>query len=95
MPRTTRRSLSARQRANGELAQNAILNGRGFAAHRPVQVYLQLASACNLSCYMCSEYNRPEEAVSEGGVYQVHQISLEHLSSRDSVPAGLLAIPLV
>jgi len=28
--------------------------------HRPVHVYLQVASACNLDCYMCSEHNRPE-----------------------------------
>ena len=55
------RRQTARQRANSELAERAIRHGHGLAVHRPVQVYLQLASACNLSCYMCSEHNRPPE----------------------------------
>lgn len=40
----------------------AAVDGRPEARHRPVHVYLQIASACNLDCYMCSEHNRPEEA---------------------------------
>ncbi len=62
MARRSRQNHSARQRANSELADSAIRHGVGQASHRPVQVYLQLASACNLSCYMCSEHNRPSDA---------------------------------
>lgn len=51
-----------RQRSNAQLTEFAIRAGNGVAVQRPVRVYLQLASACNLSCYMCSEYNRPPEA---------------------------------
>ena len=50
------------QRCNSELAAQALRSGSGLAFHRPTQVYLQLASACNLSCYMCSEHNRPADA---------------------------------
>ncbi|MCK6446437.1 MAG: radical SAM protein [Planctomycetes bacterium] len=50
------------QRANGELAERGLRCGVGRALHRPTQVYLQIASACNLACTMCSEANRPEDA---------------------------------
>lgn len=54
--------FTADQRANGELAERALRCGVGRALHRPTQVYLQIASACNLACTMCSEANRPEDA---------------------------------
>ncbi|MBI5433066.1 MAG: radical SAM protein [Planctomycetes bacterium] len=53
---------SVAQRCNSELSARALRLGAGSAFHRPTQVYLQLASACNLSCTMCSEANRPEDA---------------------------------
>ncbi|MCC6409177.1 MAG: radical SAM protein [Planctomycetes bacterium] len=56
----TRYSIA--QRCNSELSVRALRLGAGRAFHRPTQVYLQLASACNLSCTMCSEANRPEDA---------------------------------
>lgn len=50
----------ARRHANAQLAERALALAGGVAFHRPVHVYLQVASACNLDCYMCSEHNRPE-----------------------------------
>jgi radical SAM protein with 4Fe4S-binding SPASM domain len=52
---------SALARLNNRLAMHALERGSGIALHRPVDVYLQVASACNLDCYMCSEHNRPED----------------------------------
>jgi radical SAM protein with 4Fe4S-binding SPASM domain len=52
---------TARARLNSRLATRALELGAGIAVHRPVDVYLQIASACNLDCYMCSEHNRPED----------------------------------
>ena len=51
----------ARRDLNAELAVQAYDAGRGLALHRPVDIYLQVASACNLDCYMCAEHNRPEQ----------------------------------
>lgn len=48
-----------RRELNGDLAERAFRKGAGFAIHRPVHVYLQIASACNLDCYMCTEHDRP------------------------------------
>ena len=50
----------ARRALNAQLAVRALELGSGVALHRPAHVYLQVASACNLDCYMCSEHNRPE-----------------------------------
>ena len=51
----------ARRELNAELAVRAYDAGRNLALHRPVDVFLQVASACNLDCYMCAEHNRPEQ----------------------------------
>jgi radical SAM protein with 4Fe4S-binding SPASM domain len=48
-----------RQTLNADLAERAFRKGSGLAIHRPVHVYLQIASACNIDCYMCTEHNRP------------------------------------
>jgi radical SAM protein with 4Fe4S-binding SPASM domain len=50
---------TARQRLNSFLAHRALDTGKGVAHHMPVEVYVQVASACNLDCYMCSEHLRP------------------------------------
>jgi radical SAM protein with 4Fe4S-binding SPASM domain len=50
---------SARRRLNDLLAVRAYEAGRGRLDHFPVELYLQVASACNLDCFMCSEHNRP------------------------------------
>ena len=34
--------------------------GEAWAGHRPVELYLQVASGCNLDCPMCYEHLRPE-----------------------------------
>jgi radical SAM protein with 4Fe4S-binding SPASM domain len=52
---------SAGQRLNELVAKNALQRGEGVAHHLPIEVYLQVASACNLDCYMCSEHLRPPE----------------------------------
>ncbi len=52
---------STRQILNERIAHHSIEKPRGYAQHRPVEVYLQVASACNLDCYMCSEHLRPQE----------------------------------
>ena len=52
---------SRRQRLNAKLADYGLERGLGLAVNLPVHVYLQIASACNLDCYMCSEHNRPED----------------------------------
>lgn len=49
------------QRLNAELALTALELGAGRANHRPIHVALQVASACNLDCYMCLEHSRPPE----------------------------------
>jgi radical SAM protein with 4Fe4S-binding SPASM domain len=46
---------------NARLASRALERGDGYAVHRPRQLFVQIASACNLDCYMCSEHNRPVE----------------------------------
>lgn len=51
----------SRRDLNAVLAHMAYECGRGHAAHQPIEVFLQVASGCNLDCYMCSEHNRPQE----------------------------------
>lgn len=51
----------AKRELNADIAVRSFKAGRGLALHRPVDIYLQVASACNLDCYMCAEHNRPEE----------------------------------
>lgn len=36
--------------------------GDSYAHHRPLEVHLQVASGCNLDCYMCHEHLRPADA---------------------------------
>lgn len=48
-----------RQQMNERLADDALRAGEGLAFHMPVQLYLQVASACNIDCFMCEEHNRP------------------------------------
>ncbi|MEO6711495.1 MAG: radical SAM protein [Planctomycetota bacterium] len=48
------------QRLNTELALASLERGEGRVAHRPLHVALQVASACNLDCYMCLEHTRPQ-----------------------------------
>lgn len=43
-------------------AARAGVDGHVIALHRPTAVYLQVASGCNLDCYMCTEHLRPPEA---------------------------------
>jgi radical SAM protein with 4Fe4S-binding SPASM domain len=45
---------------NRLLAAAAVESASGVPANRPVHVYLQVASACNLDCFMCYEHLRPE-----------------------------------
>jgi sulfatase maturation enzyme AslB (radical SAM superfamily) len=59
MRRTHARSL--RQFLNRHAALAADRAATSTLVHRPVHVYLQIASACNLDCYLRSEHNRPPE----------------------------------
>jgi MoaA/NifB/PqqE/SkfB family radical SAM enzyme len=52
---------NARQFANDLLAGKSFERGDARAFHMPVEVYVQVASACNLDCYMCYEHLRPEK----------------------------------
>lgn len=52
--------FSAAKALNEKLALATCEKGAGLVAHGPTHVYLQVASACNLDCYMCSEHLRPE-----------------------------------
>ena len=52
---------SPRQFANDLLAGKSFERGDAWAHHMPVEVYVQVASACNLDCYMCYEHLRPEK----------------------------------
>jgi MoaA/NifB/PqqE/SkfB family radical SAM enzyme len=52
---------TALQRLNSELCLTALERGEGFALHRPIHVAVQVASGCNLDCYMCLEHVRPME----------------------------------
>ncbi len=49
------------QLLNRRLADHSSSVGAQVASHRPMHVLLQVASACNLDCYMCSEHLRPPE----------------------------------
>jgi MoaA/NifB/PqqE/SkfB family radical SAM enzyme len=49
------------QRINAELALASLGRGEAVAQHRPLHVAVQVASACNLDCYMCLEHSRPPE----------------------------------
>lgn len=73
------------QRANSELTEFAIRLGAGTATQRPVRVYMQLASACNLGCYMCTEYNRPEGARHGVGLVSMSEEIISRLE-RDVFP---------
>lgn len=61
MSRPDPRIEAARRKLNDLLAVRAYESGQGRLVHRPVELYFQIASACNLDCYMCSEHNRPKE----------------------------------
>ena len=52
---------ATRRKLNDLVAGRSYQAGDGYAAHMPVELYMQIASACNLDCYMCSEHNRPPE----------------------------------
>jgi len=54
-----RRPALARE-INRLLSAAASRSASGVPANRPVHVYLQVASACNLDCFMCYEHLRPE-----------------------------------
>ena len=51
----------ATRELNDLIAVQSYERGRPHASHRPIELYMQVASACNLDCYMCSEHNRPPE----------------------------------
>lgn len=53
-------AAAVRRELNSRMAVESYETGRGRAAHRPVDLFMQVVSACNLDCYMCSEHNRPE-----------------------------------
>ena len=55
------RRPTTQQYLNKWIAHRALRQGTAVAQHKPVRVFLQIASACNLDCYMCSEHNRPPE----------------------------------
>ena len=55
------RTRTSRQYLNKWLANRAVEHGAALLRHKPVRVFLQIASGCNLDCYMCSEHNRPPE----------------------------------
>jgi MoaA/NifB/PqqE/SkfB family radical SAM enzyme len=57
-----RQSDTTRRELNRVVAHHAYAHGHGRARHKPIQVFMQVASGCNLDCYMCSEHNRPVEA---------------------------------
>jgi len=52
-------TLNRHQALNEILSHRAYERGDGVAVHFPRDIYLQVASACNLDCFMCSEHNRP------------------------------------
>jgi len=54
------RDPGAAREINRLLAAAASRSASGVPANRPVHVYLQVASACNLDCFMCYEHLRPE-----------------------------------
>lgn len=56
------RTLSTSHRLNESAAERAYLRGDTYAHHRPLSVYLQVASGCNIECYMCIEQLRPVRA---------------------------------
>lgn len=56
------RPFGAQHRLNEAAAERAYLRGDTYAHHRPLSVYLQVASGCNIECYMCIEQLRPVRA---------------------------------
>lgn len=55
------KNRTPRQFANDMLGVKSFERGDAWAHHMPVEVYVQVASACNLDCYMCYEHLRPKE----------------------------------
>jgi MoaA/NifB/PqqE/SkfB family radical SAM enzyme len=55
------KNRTPRQFANDMLGVKSFERGDPWAHHMPVEVYVQVASACNLDCYMCYEHLRPKE----------------------------------
>ena len=51
-----------RRALNDQIGVRAFERGEALARHRPLDLHLQLASGCNLDCYMCTEHLRPEAA---------------------------------
>ena len=56
------RQQSTVHRLNEVAAERAFARGDTYAAHRPLSVFLQVASGCNIECYMCIEQLRPPRA---------------------------------
>ncbi len=54
-----RRAQTPRQFLNDCLGVHAFEQGEAFLQSMPVEVHLQLAGTCNLSCVMCNEHLRP------------------------------------
>lgn len=50
---------SALQLLNERMGSHALSQAENCVPHAPIHLRLQVASACNLDCYMCSEHNRP------------------------------------
>lgn len=49
------------RKLNERDAVQSVDKGLPFAQHRPINIHLQVASGCNLDCYMCIEHLRPPE----------------------------------
>lgn len=60
-PRASIRSDVALHRVNQLLSERAFQGGERRVHHKPLSVYLQVASGCNLECYMCIELLRPPD----------------------------------
>jgi len=61
-------SWTTRQYLNHMIGTAAYEDGQGVAGHWPHELYLQVASGCNIDCYMCYEHNRPPAARRGRGV---------------------------
>lgn len=52
--------LTPAQRLNEHMARQSQRDGNPYAHHRPVDVHVQVASTCNIDCYMCAIHNLPD-----------------------------------
>lgn len=67
---------------NAVAARHAGAHAQSTAHHKPINVHLQIASGCNLECYMCIELLRPPETRRGRGLQSLEREIFDKLCSQ-------------